>query len=82
MLLLMYALCIYTKPLKAGGFKLDKFISNNTVILKYLAKFFTFRIFASIATSSFVLFHNFVKFQDQSSYTQKDSKMNLYYRFI
>ena len=28
------------------------------------------------------LFQNFVKFEDQSFYTQKDSQMNLYHRFI
>ena len=43
--------------------------------------FFTFPIFASVTMSSSILFCNFLKFQDQSFYTQKDSQMNLYYRF-
>ena len=44
--------------------------------------FFTFQIFVSITTPSSVLFCNFVKFQKQSFYIQKDSQMNLYYRLI
>ena len=44
--------------------------------------FFTFRIFAPITTPSSILFHNFVKVQDQSFYTQKDLQLNLYDGFI
>ena len=39
-----------------------------------------FQIFASTTTSSSVIFCNFLKFQDQPFYIQKDSKINLYYR--
>ena len=48
----------------------------------YILYFSHFRIFASTTTASSVLFRNFVKLQDQYFYIQKDSQMNLYYRFI
>ena len=44
--------------------------------------FTTFQTFVSITTPSSVLSCNFVKFQDQSFYIQKDSQTNLYYRLI
>ena len=44
--------------------------------------FSTFGIFASTTIPSSTLFHNFVKFQDQSFHIQKGTQINLYYRFI
>ena len=65
-------------------------IKSYMLLLMYVLLFYvyktsrllTLRIFASITIPSSVLFCNFVKCQDQSCHTKKDSQMNLYYRFI
>ena len=65
-------------------------IKSYMLLLMYVLLFYvyktsrllTLRIFASITIPSSVLLCNFIKCQDQSCHTKKDSQMNLYYRFI
>ena len=72
-------------PLLKNLYKIDVKYTQNLYKLRNLYIFCIQRLYKSkfcMIMNVQKIYQNFVKFEDQSFYTQKDSQMNLYHRFI